>query len=138
MKITIERDGLKKLGHKVGTAALDAAEALEAAAGKLKGKAEDGIERSRLMRAMADLEEEMDLQLHAIGELVYATHRGTPSDSDDIQEILEYMDSLQEEMDAHRQQLEVLAGAVVCGACGAANGRGNLYCQNCGRPLPKT
>lgn len=70
-----------------------------------------------------------------MGELVYATHRGTPSDSEDIQEILEYVDSLREELEAHQRELRTLAGVRFCPACGEENDGANAFCHNCGQPL---
>lgn len=137
MKITITGKTLKKLGRKAGNAAFSAAETVGAAAGKLKSKAEDSIQRARLAQAIQDLEDEIDFQLHAIGELIYATHKGTPSDSDDVQEILDYVDSLHEEIDAYRQQLKAPSAALQCGVCGAENDESSVYCQDCGHPLSR-
>ena len=75
--------------------------------------------------------------MQAVGELIYATHRGTPSDSQAVQEILEYVDGLYEELEGHQQQLKLLRGLLLCGACGAENGGGNVYCHNCGQPLSR-
>ena len=137
MKITVNKDSIKQLGHKAGNAAFDAAETAEAAAEKLRTKAGDHIQKVRLTRAIRDLEEEIDLQMCAIGQLIYATHRGDPSDSDDMQEILQYVDGLYEELEGHEQQLRVLSGALLCGACGAENEEGSVYCRNCGQPLSR-
>ena len=68
------------------------------------------MSRFRLNRTIRDIQDEIDLEMQTIGELLYATHRGDPSDSDDIQKILEYVDSLYEELEGHRQQLEALEG----------------------------
>ena len=90
-----------------------ARKAKKAAAG-LERRAEEAVNRVQLRRTIRDLEEEIGLQLREVGELVYATHRGTPSDSEDIQEILEYVDSLREELEAHQRELRTLAGVRFC------------------------
>ena len=47
------------------------------------------------------------------------------------------MDGLYEELEGHQQQLKLLRGLLLCGACGAENGGGNVYCHNCGQPLSR-
>ena len=111
-----------------------ARKAKKAAAG-LERRAEEAVNRIQLRRTIRDLEEEIGLQLREVGELVYATHRGTPSDSQDIQEILEYVDSLREELEAHQRELRTLAGVRFCPACGEENDGANAFCHNCGPPL---
>ena len=108
--------------------------AKKAAAG-LERRAEEAVNRIQLRRTIRDLEKEIGLQLREVGELVYATHRGTPSDSEDIQEILEYVDSLREELEAHQRELRTLAGVRFCPACGEENDGANAFCHNCGQPL---
>ena len=65
-----------------------------AAAGR---QAEEAVSRLRLEREIRDLQEEIRLQMQAVGEKIYAAHRGSPSDSGQVQEILEYVDGLREE-----------------------------------------
>ena len=127
----------RKLRQRAEAAAFGAAETARAGAEKAGQSAENVLTRIRLTRAVRDLEEEIALQMQAVGELIYATHRGTPSDSDDVQEILEYVDGLHEELDGHRRQLKILQGALLCEACGAENEGGNVYCHNCGQPLSR-
>ena len=54
----------------------------------------------------------------------------------EIMSNLEY-DRLYEELEGHEQQLRVLSGALLCGACGAENEEGSVYCRNCGQPLSR-
>lgn len=110
-------------------------ERVQAAAGVVEEKTESFRAHSRLEREIADLREEIRLQMQAIGEAMYATHRGDPPDSGYIQQILDYVDSLYEQIDAHRQELAASQGARICSACGAANNRTYTYCHNCGRLL---
>ena len=110
-------------------------EAAAALRSYLERRAEEAVNRIQLRRTIRDLEEEIGLQLREVGELVYATHRGTPSDSEDIQEILEYVDSLREELEAHQRELRTLAGVRFCPACGEENDGANAFCHNCGQPL---
>lgn len=126
---------LDRAARSARKAAAGLAGAAQAGAGALERRAEDAVNALRLRQTIRDLEEEIGLQLRAVGELVYATHRGTPSDSEDLQEILEYVDSLREELEAHQRELRTMAGERFCPACGEANDGANAYCHNCGVPL---
>lgn len=99
-------------------------------------KAAGLLERAKLLRAISDLEDEIALQMQSIGELVYATHRGTPSDSDELQKILEYVDDLRDELEGHEQQLKLISGVIPCPVCGGDVREDDVYCQQCGQPLP--
>lgn len=115
-----------------------AAGTVRAGVDSLSHRAEILRRQVRLSRAICDLEEEIDRNMQDVGELIYATHRGNPSDSDEVQEILQYVDGLYEELQAHRRQLRRLAGAVFCESCGAENLASYSYCHNCGHPLHET
>ena len=120
------------------TGAADMTEVARASVSTLSTKATETIAVARLHRAINDLEDEIDLQLCDIGRLIYATHIGNPSDSDEIQKILEYVDGLYEEIAAHEQELDLLQGIRFCPVCNAENAAANTYCENCGQPLPAT
>ena len=111
MKIVIKGKKWKKLVRRSRDAALDVSELARAGAEAVGRRAEDAVSR------------------------IYATHRGSPSNSDDVQEILEFVDSLYEEMEGHQQELKRLRGELLCAGCGAENESANLYCHNCGQPL---
>ena len=102
----------------------------------LSVRADELVERVRLLHAISELEKESSLQMRAIGELVYATHRGTPSDSEEMQQILEYLDDLNDEIEGHVQQLNQLEGIIPCPICGENTHKTDTFCQNCGQPLP--
>ena len=135
MKIVIKGKKWKKLVRRSRDAALDVSELARAGAEAVGRRAEDAVSRTRLERAVRDLREEIDTQMQAVGELIYATHRGSPSNSDDVQEILEFVDSLYEEMEGHQQELKRLRGELLCAGCGAENESANLYCNNCGQTM---
>lgn len=71
----------------------------------LREQAERRASRVRLTREIKDIQEEIDIQMQEVGEIIYAAHRGRPSDSGEIQRILEYVDGLYEELAAHREEL---------------------------------
>ena len=126
-----------RAAQQVGGAALDGAAVLREGASAAGRLAEKFLSRVRLEREIRDLREEIGLQMQAVGEIIYASHRGSPTGSEKIQTILEYVDGLHEELDAHRREQETLRGLLVCSACGEANRASCLYCQNCGKPLSR-
>lgn len=137
MKFEITAGPFQKLARGAGEAALDASAALREGASAAGRRAEELLSRVRLAREIQDLREEINLQMRAVGEIMYEAHKGSPSDSSRIQEILEYVDGLHEELTAHQRELETLKGMLACPGCGAANSAGSLYCQNCGKPLSR-
>lgn len=101
----------------------------------VKEKTGDAVLSAKLQKRVKDLEDEIDLQLAEVGALVYATHTGHPSDSGEMQEILEYIDTLYEEIAGHEYQLMLMQGWQVCPACEAMNAPENAFCQECGKSL---
>lgn len=136
IKVQINSEFLNNLFQKARGSTSGVADAARSGMAAMGVKAGDAIACAKLHRAINDLEDEIDLQLCDIGRLVYATHIGNPSDSDEIQQILTYVDGLYEEIAAHEEELERLQGSRVCGVCGAANAPENVYCQDCGSPFP--
>jgi len=136
IKVNINSDCLKKLLAKTKLSAADVTDAARTGMAAVNGKAADTIACAKLHRAINDLEDEIDLQLCDIGRLVYATHIGNPSDSEEIQKILTYVDGLYEEIAAHEEELDRLQGSRICSVCGAENAPDNVYCQDCGNPFP--
>ena len=135
MKFTFHSPRLRRPERQAKAAALG--EAARGSAAAVSQKAEDTLLYAKLHRAIKDLHEEIDLQLRDLGEMIYDTHRGTPSDSEDVQAILEHVDSLYEQIDGHERQMKALRGILVCDACGQENPGTNVYCQECGQPLSR-
>ena len=137
MKFNITIYPLREVLQRAGDAALDAAAALREGASAIERRADEVLSQLRLEREVHDLQEEIGLQMQAVGEMMYASHKGQPAGSGQVQEILEYVDGLHEELDAHRRELETLRGLIICSGCGEGNSAGSLYCQNCGKPLSR-
>ena len=137
MKLTINTQSLRGFLAGAGEAALDATSALREGASAVGRRGEELLSRLRLEREIRDLREEINLQMRAVGEMMYASHRGNPAGSGEIQTILEYVDGLHEELEAHRRELETLRGFLICSECGEGNSPGSVYCQSCGKPLSR-
>ena len=127
----------KKLLRRTKSTASDVAETARSGAAAVGQKAEDALVYAKLRRAVRDLEEEIALQMQAVGEMVYATHKGNPSDSDALQAILERVDALNQDLSDAERELKIFKGTLFCDVCGAENAAINAYCQECGQPLRK-
>ena len=135
MELRFSKKSWKRAAERAREAAVDAAGLAVAAARTVEEKAEEAAGRARLRTEIKDLEEEIRLQMQAVGELVYATHTGTPSDSEDIEEILENTDGLYQQLAGRRRALRELEGLARFCVCGEENPPENSFCRACGRPL---
>ncbi len=117
--------------------AADVGAAAKAGAVKAGKAAENAVAYTKGKVAIADRRAEISLQLRRIGEMVYATHTGDPTDSDKMQAALERIDALKEEIREKERELQSIRGVVVCPGCGSANGVGHIYCSSCGRNLSR-
>ena len=85
-------------------------------------KAEETLACAKLRASIRELKGEIDNQLRSAGQLVYATHKGTPSDSDELQAILERLDALFRQAGVESGHVAILlrtvAAALVTRLCG--------------------
>lgn len=135
MNIKIDMQPLQNLAETAKGAVLSAVSLARTGSARVTEKVSGVKDAVQLRRAIADLQEEIDLQMQAVGEMVYATHQGTPSDSQVMAQILEYVDSLYEDQETYRRQLKALQGARFCPDCGAENEKDSAFCAQCGHPL---
>ena len=81
---------------------------------------------------IADLRAGVNVGLRELGELLYATHTGTPTDSDRLLEKMQEIDGL-------KARLRELEGEPVihllCPCCGSEVREGDVYCRDCGEKL---
>ena len=81
---------------------------------------------------IADLRAEINTCLRELGELLYATHTGTPTDSDVLLEKMQEIDNL-------KARLRELEGDpvihLICPRCGCEVRPGDVYCRDCGEKL---
>ena len=95
--------------------------AAAAAACDLGNRAMDLLTVGRQSVRLAELESAVLTELRHVGEMIYATHTGTPTKS----EVL--LAKLREIARAKR--------IPVCDVCGSIGEKGDLYCRDCGQPL---
>lgn len=94
------------------------------------------LDAAQLRIQAGRLEEEISGKLRAMGELLYSTHTGTPTDSEVLHERLREVDRLKEELAAVYARLGREApAALACPVCGAAVQAGDRFCRSCGEAL---
>ena len=89
---------------------------------------------AKLCFRAASLEGQVEGTLAEVGELLYATHTGSPTDSEVLQAKLENIDALKAELAEINRQLG-RETAAACPACGAESRPGDVFCRNCGGKL---
>ena len=103
-------------------------------AATISQKAEDVTLTAKLRRRIRDLEEEIDLQLAEVGALVYATHTGSPTESEALLAKLSEIDAAQAEVDAVQAKINAARGIETCIVCGSRLLPGDQFCRECGAP----
>ncbi len=98
-------------------------------------KAEALLSVAKLRIRLANLEGSVDGCMMEIGEMLYATHTGDPTDSETLLAKLQEIDGLKAEIDEVNAQIGRAQAASVCATCGAAVQAGDLFCRECGGKL---
>lgn len=95
----------------------------------------DLVTAARTKYRVAVLENRVQESLEEVGRLLYATHTGSPTDSEVLQEKLQRIDALRAEI-ARLQGRPAEGGkSRICPACGAINWPGDAFCRSCGGKL---
>lgn len=119
---------IQESAEKFGGTAADAAYGV----GK---KAEILLSAAKLNIKIADLKGQINQQLKAVGEMIYGTHTGNPTESEVLLSKLEEIDGLY----AQIAELEALLGRqpapAACPDCGKEFREGDAFCHDCGRKL---
>lgn len=124
-------------------AAWNAARGAAVQAGTLAAAAACGVGRvtgdlvstARTRLRIAALEDAVEKALEEVGRLLYATHTGTPTDSEVLQAKLQEIDELRAEIARLRGKPTESGKSRICAACGAINWPGDDFCRSCGGKL---
>ena len=115
--------------------ATSAASTASGAAYSVGKKANQLLSTGKLNIRIAELKAEVARQLQAVGEMVYATHTGDPTSSDELLGKLREIDVLNAQINSLSAELWAQHGTAVCPACGAAAKAGDVFCRSCGARL---
>ena len=129
------KERLDEAARRTCEAAAQVGDAAKAGAAKAAETAENVVAITRIRLTIADLNSEKNRQLKRVGELVYATHTGDPTDSETMERALTAIDNLNEQIRNQERELQTIRGMTVCETCGAANPIGSAYCSNCGQAM---
>ena len=121
-------DMVQRTAVQVGDTAADAAYGV----GK---KTEELLSVAKLNIRIVDLKAEVNTSMREVGEMLYATHTGTPTDSDILQAKLEEIDGLKTQIAELEAQIGKEREAHTCATCGAATRDGDDFCRECGGKL---
>ena len=112
-----------------------AGNAVADAACDISSRAMELVMAGRRNVRMAELESSVLTELRHVGEMIYATHTGNPTESEVLLAKLREIDALYDEIDALKREAAITKGNPVCGACGGVGEKGDVYCRDCGRQL---
>ena len=91
---------------------------------------------AKLNIKIAELKQAANREKQEVGEMIYATHTGSPTDSDVLLEKLQDIDKLYAQIAELETQLGKTERVPACADCGAPLREGDLFCRECGSPLP--
>lgn len=98
-------------------------------AGKKAGAVADA---AKVRLQILDRKAEVNTVLREIGEILYATHTGAPSDSEIMLAKLQEIDALKAEIATLEEKLGRKPEPRTCETCGAAVREGAVFCEECG------
>lgn len=92
-------------------------------------------EAVKLRYEAARVEGEMDEKLMEAGEIVYGTHSGSLTESEELLEKLREIDDLKARLARLNETLGRVPEGAVCPGCGGAVKEGDRFCRSCGEKL---
>lgn len=121
-------DSVQRTAVQVGDVAADAAYGVGKKAGEL-------LSVAKLRVRAATLEGAVDGCMMEIGGMMYATHTGTPTESEALLAKLQEIDGLKAELREVNAQIGREQAGRTCATCGAAVREGDAFCRECGGKL---
>ena len=127
-KLAALLEAVQRTALQAGDVAADAACSVGRAAGELVSVAKLNI---RMMERKAAV----NSALKEVGEILYDTHTGSPSESEVLLEKLQEIDALKAEICQIQAQIKKEVEAYTCSACGSVIRKGDVFCGECGDKL---
>ena len=121
-------DTVQRTAYQVGDAASGAAYGMGKKAGELLSVAKLNVQ-------IADLRAEINAQLREVGQMIYGTHTGTPTESETLLAKLQEIDGLYARVAELDAQIARESKSAVCPTCGASRRVGDVFCRECGGKL---
>ena len=90
---------------------------------------------AKLNIRIMDLKGAVNTALREVGEMIYATHTGTLTESEVLLAKLQEIDALRAKIDQLEREIARLQGGGICPHCGAAAQSGDAFCRECGGKL---
>lgn len=101
-------------------------------AGKCAGQV---VDIAKLNMKIFDLKTDINELLRKIGGVVYGTHLGTEQNQETIDAMLTALDEKHKAIEELKERIAVLKSTQSCPDCGAACGRDDQFCKDCGKAL---
>ena len=127
-KLAALLESVQRTAVQASDVAADAAYGVGKAAGELLSVAKLNI---RIM----DRKAAVNTALKEVGEILYATHTGNPSDSEVLLAKLQEIDALKAEIAELQAQLQKEEEKHTCATCGSVIREGDAFCGECGDKL---
>lgn len=122
-------ENVQRTASCVSDVAVDAAYGVGKKAGEL-------LSVAKLNIRLVDLRAEVNLQLREVGEMVYATHTGNPTESETLLAKLQEIDGLKAQIAAVEAEIgRQHTAAGECPVCGTEPREGDQFCRECGEKL---
>jgi uncharacterized small protein (DUF1192 family) len=122
-------ENVQRTASCVSDVAVDAAYGVGKKAGEL-------LSVAKLNIRLVDLRSEVNLQLREVGEMVYATHTGNPTESETLLAKLQEIDGLKAQIAAVEAEIgRQHTAAGECPVCGTEPREGDQFCRECGEKL---